>query len=79
MINQTNYFSGSDVVRNNITLEQYEEFKKYYVFDALRDIRYGQSFCNYFNIPDGTPLFYFKDHMICEKWITDNYLVKNET
>ena len=79
MLTQSNYFSDSAVSRNFVTVEQYERFKEHYVFDALRDLRYGQSFCNYFNIPNGTPLFYFRDHITCEKWITDNYLAKNET
>jgi hypothetical protein len=35
-----------------ITPEQYQKWKTFYTWDAIQQIRYGQSFCNYFNITD---------------------------
>lgn len=52
----------------------YQEFQKHYVVYALKGYRYGQAFCEYFNIPQGTPLYFFKDNNIAERWINDNYL-----
>lgn len=71
-----NYLENSPVKKNYITLGEYEEFKKQYLIDVFKGLRYGQSFCNYFNIPNGTPLYYFRDHNTCEDWIIDNYLEK---
>lgn len=71
-VNQSNYFGSNE--RTYVTKQEYEEFKRQYIFDALRDLRFGQAFCNYFNIPNGTPLFYFKDMEMCERWIKDNYI-----
>lgn len=75
MITQTNYF-GVGYQTPSITQNQYEQFKYQYVFDALRGLRYGEAFCNHFNIPNGTPLYYFQDFKLCEEWITNNYLRK---
>jgi hypothetical protein len=71
--------SFKDDIYHTITQEQYTEFKHYYVIDVLKGKRYGQAFCDRFNIPNGSPLYYFKSHEICDRWICDNYLVKNET
>lgn len=76
IIGQSNYLDSSELKKNWITYEEYEQFQRQYVIDALKGLRYGQSFCNYFNIPNGTPLFYFRDHNRCEEWIKQNYLVK---
>jgi hypothetical protein len=71
------YFRN-DYLYHTITEEQYTEFKHYYVIDVLKGKRYGQAFCDRFNIPNGSPLYYFKSQEICDRWIRDNYLVKNE-
>ena len=69
--------SNEEVGRyNTITLEEYERFQYYYVMDALKGWRYGQAFCERFGISNASPLYYFRDRDICERWIRDNYLVK---
>jgi hypothetical protein len=73
IMSQSNYLETQSE-RPYITREQYEEFKHQYIFDVLKDLRYGQAFCNYFNIQNGTPLFYFRDMATCERWIEDNYI-----
>jgi hypothetical protein len=64
---------------NTITQEQYEQFQYYYVMDALKGWRYGQAFCERFGISNASPLYHFKGRDISERWIRDNYLVKDET
>jgi len=41
----------------HVTHEQYRQWQRGYIFDGLRDLRYGQSFCVYFGITDNI-LFY---------------------
>lgn len=64
---------------NTITQEQYEQFEYYYIMDALKGWRYGQAFCERFGISNASPLYHFKGRDISERWIRDNYLVKDET
>ena len=35
-----------------VSQHAYEQWARGFVFDGLRDQRYGQSFCNHFNIRD---------------------------
>jgi hypothetical protein len=58
----------------SITQEQYNEFKEFHwTVYILQDKRYGQAFCEHFDIPSITTLYYFKDKNIAERWIRDNY------
>jgi hypothetical protein len=61
---------------HTITQEQYEQFEYYYVFDVLKGLRYGQAFCERFNISNASPLYWFKNQETAKRWIHDNYLVK---
>lgn len=63
---------------NSITAEQYEEFEKCWFFYILKEFRYGQAFCEHFNIGNSTPLYFFKDNEISKRWISDNFL-KHDT
>jgi hypothetical protein len=63
---------------NSITQAQYDEFVYYYTWDALKGLRYGQAFCERFDISNASPLYHFKEHSTADRWIRDNYLVKNE-
>lgn len=63
--------------RITVTKQQYDEWEKYYVFDALKGYRLGQSFCEYFGISNASPLYHFKSNSFCEQWIFDNY-IQNE-
>lgn len=63
---------------NTISLEEYNRFKHYYLMDALKGKRYGQAFCERFNISNASPLYHFKSQELSERWIEENFLVKNE-
>jgi hypothetical protein len=39
-------------ITSPISTEDYEQWKKDYIWEALHGIRYGQSFCNHFGITD---------------------------
>jgi len=55
-----------------ISTQEYELFKREYVMYALADKRFGQAFCEKYNL-FGT-LYYFKDTNISDRWIKDNYI-----
>lgn len=57
----------------HITKEEYELFRKDFTWDALHGIRYGQSFCNRFNITDNL-LYYDRDYNRCDEYIRKNYV-----
>lgn len=62
----------------SITLEQYQRWKEQYVWDAIQDQRYGQSFCNHFDITDHR-LFYERDWVRCDAMIRREYIERNST
>jgi hypothetical protein len=64
---------------HTITPEQFAEFERYLVIDILKGLRYGQAFCERFGISNASPLYHFRGREISERWIRENYLVKNET
>lgn len=35
-----------------ITQQQYDDWRRHFVFDGLRNLSYGDSFCQYFGIRD---------------------------
>lgn len=61
-----------------ITPEQYQEFLRHYIIDALAGKRLGQSFCERHGISNASPLYYFRDNNFSERWIHDNY-IEHET
>jgi len=60
--------------RPKFTKQQYNDWKRHYVLDALKGYRLGQSFCEYFGISNASPLYHFKSNSFCEQWISDNYI-----
>lgn len=56
-----------------LTEESYQRWDREFVFDALKQLRYGQSFCNYFGITDHI-LFYTRDMEKCRQLIRKHYL-----
>lgn len=59
--------------RRRITAAEYTQWQKHYSWDALQNVRYGQSFCNYFNIGDNR-LFYERNAERCGNLIKTEYL-----
>jgi hypothetical protein len=41
----------------HISRAEYDDWRRYFVFDGLRDLSYGESFCKYFNIRDNVLRF----------------------
>ena len=75
MINENNH---TEPTRNPITQEDFELWKKDYTWDALHGIRYGQSFCNRFNVIDNI-LYYtrFPTTQECDEYIEKNYIARS--
>ena len=58
-----------------IQLKDYENWQKQYTWDALQNIRYGQSFCNQYNITD-LRLYYSRDWVFCDRLIRKEYITR---
>ena len=56
-----------------VSLEEYEQWQELYTWDAIQDQRYGQSFCNHFDITDHR-LFYERDWVRCDQMIRREYI-----
>jgi hypothetical protein len=59
---------------NKITHAELEQFERAWIIYILKEYRYGQAFCEHFNIGNATPLYHFKDEAICRRWVLDNYI-----
>ena len=60
-----------------ISREDYELWKKDYIWEALHGQRYGQSFCNRFGIKDNHLYYAPGDIAWCDRYIADNYLARS--
>lgn len=58
---------------HSITESNYVAWQKMYTWDALVDKRYGQSFCNHFDITDHR-LYYERDWVKCDRLIRREWL-----
>lgn len=56
-----------------VTLEQYLQWARGFVFEGLRNQRYGQSFCNQFDITDNI-LFYCDTVAKSDEYIRKHYI-----
>ena len=61
--------------RNSILQAEYDAWCDEFVFDGIRGMRYGQSFCNHFDITDYV-LFYMLDWDKADQHIRKLYLAK---
>jgi len=59
-------------VHKPLASKQFEQWKQEFTFDALYGLRYGQSFCNHFDITDN--LLYYNSWSVDQ---TDKYIKKN--
>lgn len=62
-----------NTAKEELTKESFQQWDREFVFDALKQQRYGQSFCNHFGITDHI-LFYTKDIDRCRDIIHKRYL-----
>jgi len=56
-----------------ISQAEYEQWARGFVFEGLRNQRYGQSFCNHFDITDNI-LFYALTVAEADRYIQKTYL-----
>jgi hypothetical protein len=64
----------SDRINPAITQEDYDQWRRDYVWEALHGIRYGQSFCNHFGITDNHLYYAPGDIVWCDRYIRKTYL-----
>jgi hypothetical protein len=60
-------------VNTPVESADYQQWQQEFVFDVLRGLRYGQSFCNRFNITDNI-LFYEQDPEWADVYIRKTYI-----
>ena len=58
---------------NTVTTEQYQQWARGFVFEGLRNLRYGQSFCNRFFITDNI-LYWERDYQTADAYIRKHYV-----
>ena len=56
-----------------VTRQEYLDWQKLYTMDGLQGIRYGQSFCNHFELTDNL-LYYTADPEWCDSYIRKTYV-----
>jgi hypothetical protein len=61
--------------QNSVTEAAYENWKREFTFEGIRGARYGQSFCNHFDITDYV-LYYKMDWESADQHIRTVYLEK---
>jgi hypothetical protein len=66
----------SGVRREPVPLKDYLQWKKEYVFDALRGIAYGRSFCDRFNVLDFR-IFYSRHSDTCDYYIQEHWVERS--
>lgn len=60
--------------KQTLTRDTYQQWDRGFIFDAMRDQRYGQAFCNEFGITDNF-LFYERDIERARERIHRHYLL----
>ena len=71
IFNQNNVSSSAK--QHQISQESYEAWLKEYILDGLRGIRYGQSFCNHFDITNNL-LYYTLGPAEADEYIRKRYI-----
>jgi len=68
------FADGQDRAHAPITQEDYELWRRDFIWEALHGQRYGQSFCNRFGITDNHLYYAPGDIAWCDKYIRKRYL-----
>ena len=62
-----------DTENRTVSLKEYQQWARGFVFEAMRNLSYGQSFCRHFNIHDN--ILYFAGTMSdADEYIKKNYV-----
>ena len=59
--------------QETLTQESFDQWCHGYIFDAMRNQRFGQAFCNHFGITDNL-VYYERDAEKCKAMIRKQYL-----
>ena len=59
--------------RRTVTLKEYQQWTRGFVFEAMRNLSYGQSFCRHFGIRDNI-LYYAGTMADADEYIRKNYV-----
>jgi hypothetical protein len=59
--------------QGRVSYQEYTAWKRSYIFDRLRGLRLGQSFCNHFNITDNR-IYYDSNAVRCEQLIVKDWV-----
>ena len=59
--------------RRTVSLKAYQPWTRGFVFEAMRNLSYGQSFCRHFNIHDNI-LYYATTMADADAYIMKNYV-----
>jgi len=59
--------------QEELTAESYERWCRGYIFDAIKDQRFGQAFCNHFGVTDNL-LFYERNTEKAQQYVKKHYL-----
>ena len=63
----------NQILKNSVRLNNYDKWCKQFTWDALKNQRYGQSFCNYFGITDHR-IFYETNWETCDAVIRREWI-----
>lgn len=74
LVEQLPLMNMKNVSGIKVSAAQYAAWEQQWLFDAISGLRLGESFCKYFGVPRGTPLYYFRDNNLSLRWIKDNYM-----
>ena len=58
----------------HITVTEYRDWQRGYIFDGLRSLRYGQSFCNHFDISDNILYYNIFSQPEADRYIRETYI-----
>jgi hypothetical protein len=65
---------GQDPADRWITYAEYRDWQRGYIFDGLRTLRYGHSFCNYFDISDNILFYDVLTQADADRYIRETYV-----
>ena len=71
------FADGWGKVSKPIDKEDYQQWKKDFIWEALHGQRYGQSFCNRFGITDNNLYYAPGDIAWCDNYIQKHYVERS--